>query len=617
MSRTIDIALTTTRATVIDVQDDALSKIGVLSPEIIKLIEVGAQGPKGDPGPRGPKGERGPPGEVEEAPVDGREYVRCDADWQVLMARGGGGGSGSGDGSVGPPGPQGPQGPTGPQGPAGTIGAQGPEGPQGPQGWTGNPGLQGPEGPQGVPGTPGATGAQGPKGDTGLTGTTGAQGPVGAPQTPSDVNPLVNGTAAPGVSVLYSRGDHIHPTDTTRAALASPTFTGDPKAPTPAVADNDTSIATTAFITSVAVRYDMAQTLTAAQKAQARANIDALKRNYIINGGMQVSQENGATAGSLSNYYPVDTFYLSFVSTTGVYSAQQVVSLTPAGSPNRLRVTVTTADAAVATGDVVWVENLIEGLRAADLRFGSASARTITIQFGVKAPAGIYGVAVLNGANNRSCVAEYVIAAGEANTDVVKSVIIAGDITGTWAADNTIGLKVRWSLMAGATYQQAAGSWGTGNFMSSPNQFNLFGTNGNVFELFDVGLYEGAVAPLFQVPDYASELALCQRYYYTIKHNGVGICLMSAYSATLAVAGMIPFPFKMRAAPTYSISGGNDFSLLIPGASAASTTGVTLNGASDQYADIRTTVASGLTVGQAVQFAGANANSRLSFSARM
>lgn len=33
-----------------------------------------------------------------------------------------------------------------------------------------------------------------------------------------------------------------------KAPLASPTFTGDPKAPTPATADNDTSIATTAFV---------------------------------------------------------------------------------------------------------------------------------------------------------------------------------------------------------------------------------------------------------------------------------------------------------------------------------------------------------------------------------
>jgi hypothetical protein len=39
-------------------------------------------------------------------------------------------------------------------------------------------------------------------------------------------NPLVNGTVAVGTSLLYSRQDHVHPTDTTRAPLASPTFTG-------------------------------------------------------------------------------------------------------------------------------------------------------------------------------------------------------------------------------------------------------------------------------------------------------------------------------------------------------------------------------------------------------
>lgn len=35
-----------------------------------------------------------------------------------------------------------------------------------------------------------------------------------------------------------------------KAPLASPVFTGDPTAPTPALGDNDTSIATTAFVTS-------------------------------------------------------------------------------------------------------------------------------------------------------------------------------------------------------------------------------------------------------------------------------------------------------------------------------------------------------------------------------
>src|SRR5574343_1432089 len=65
---------------------------------------------------------------------------------------------------------------------------------------------------------------------------------------PSNATPLMNGVANAGVGALGSRDDHVHPTDTTRAPVNSPTFTGNPTAPTPAVNDNDTSIATTAFV---------------------------------------------------------------------------------------------------------------------------------------------------------------------------------------------------------------------------------------------------------------------------------------------------------------------------------------------------------------------------------
>jgi hypothetical protein len=60
--------------------------------------------------------------------------------------------------------------------------------------------------------------------------------------------PLVNGTAAVGTSLRYARQDHVHPTDTSRAALASPTFTGTPAAPTAAVDTNTTQLATTAYV---------------------------------------------------------------------------------------------------------------------------------------------------------------------------------------------------------------------------------------------------------------------------------------------------------------------------------------------------------------------------------
>ncbi len=50
----------------------------------------------------------------------------------------------------------------------------------------------------------------------------------------------------------------------TPANINSPTFTGDPKAPTPAPGDNDTSIATTAFVTA-AITIGLNITITTAK----------------------------------------------------------------------------------------------------------------------------------------------------------------------------------------------------------------------------------------------------------------------------------------------------------------------------------------------------------------
>jgi hypothetical protein len=61
---------------------------------------------------------------------------------------------------------------------------------------------------------------------------------------PSNANPAMNGAAAPGVAASYSRGDHVHPSDTSRVAKAGDTMTGaltlnaDPAAPLQAATKN-------------------------------------------------------------------------------------------------------------------------------------------------------------------------------------------------------------------------------------------------------------------------------------------------------------------------------------------------------------------------------------------
>jgi hypothetical protein len=258
------------------------------------------------------------------------------------------------------------------------------------------------------------------------------------------------------------------------------------------------------------IGVDQSNSFTSNQKAQIRANQDVLKYNYILNGAMMVSQENGASALTVSGNYPVDQFILHWLH-AGTPTFSQVFSVTPGNSPNRIRVTATVADASVGSSDFMLLRQSIEGLRVADLRLGSASAKTITVQFGVKAPAGTYVLGLRNAASNRGYAAEYTISAPEANTDVVKSVTIALDQSGTWATDTTVGLELSWWMMAGSSFYGSASVWGT-TFVTA-NQFNLMGTVSNVFELFDVSVTEGSVAPAFQVPDFVTMLNICKRYW--------------------------------------------------------------------------------------------------------
>ena len=71
----------------------------------------------------------------------------------------------------------------------------------------------------------------------------------------ASTTPIVDGTAAVGTSKRYARADHVHPTDTSRAPVASPTLTGTPTAPTATDGTNTTQIASTAFVQSAVGGY--------------------------------------------------------------------------------------------------------------------------------------------------------------------------------------------------------------------------------------------------------------------------------------------------------------------------------------------------------------------------
>jgi hypothetical protein len=69
---------------------------------------------------------------------------------------------------------------------------------------------------------------------------------TGVSSTATDIK--MNGTQSAGALNTVARADHIHPTDTSLAPLASPALSGVPTAPTATNGTNTTQIATTAFV---------------------------------------------------------------------------------------------------------------------------------------------------------------------------------------------------------------------------------------------------------------------------------------------------------------------------------------------------------------------------------
>jgi PKD repeat protein len=112
---------------------------------------------------------------------------------------------------------------------------------------------------------------------------------------------------------------------------------------------------------------------------------------------------------------------------------------------------------------------------------------------------------------------------------------------------------------------------------------------GNTFQLFDVGLYEGPVAPAFQVPDYAFELALCQRYFEWVQITSPGYCPSTALGRT-----GIQFKVSKRISPTITAKNMGIVTINNPAGNQIGTSfAVNNNSVDSMYFDVNT---SGLTL---------------------
>jgi len=250
-------------------------------------------------------------------------------------------------------------------------------------------------------------------------------------------------------------------------------------------------------------------------------------KNRIINGAMVIDQRNtgAATTPSASNTYNLDRWVTEFSQVSKLTVQQNYGSVTPpAGFTNYLGIKVA-ATATVGAGDYFVLEQRIEGYNIADLAWGTASAKTVTLSFWVYSnTTGTFGGNIQNtGARNYPF--SYTILV--ANTWEQKTITIAGDTTGTWATGNTLGIDVYFSLGTGTTYSGAANTWATGPFLSTTGATSIMGSTSNYWYVTGVQLEVGSSATSFEYKLYNQELANCQRYYEVFNGNSNGTAILS------------------------------------------------------------------------------------------
>jgi hypothetical protein len=351
---------------------------------------------------------------------------------------------------------------------------------------------------------------------------------------------------------------------------------------------------------------------------QAAAASPYVLKNRIINGAMIISQRAGTSVISTTGY-TLDRWLVDASQASKFTTQQNAGAVTPpAGFTNYLGITSSSAYA-VLTGDYFLINQSIEGYNIADLAFGTASAKTITISFWVRSSlTGTFGGSLRNAGADRSYPFSYTISV--ANTWEQKSVTIAGDTSGTWLVTNGTGLILSFSIGTGSTYSGTAGAWTASNLVSVTGATSVVGTNGATFYITGVQLEQNTTATPFERRLYNQELANCQRYYYKSQADSANSYFGSAFnvSTTLAI-GITFFPVELRTAPSALEQSGtaSDYRIRAASGNTNCSSVPAWDGSSTDNALTLFTVASGLTSGQGVALRAVNSNAYLAWSAEL
>lgn len=216
-----------------------------------------------------------------------------------------------------------------------------------------------------------------------------------------------------------------------------------------------------------------------------------------------------------------------------------------------LLVDCTTADAAIAAGDIYFVVHKVEGYN-----FLPLAQKAMTLSFWHKhTKTGTYCVSFLNSGSDRAYVAEYTQAVTD-TWELATITISASPSGGTWDYTNGTGLQIGFAIAMGSTYQTTANAWQSGAaYFATSNQVNGLDNTANNFRIALVQLEPGSVATPFAAKPYDDVLQACRRYYTRLVASAAYTAFATGFcSSTSSGSFALKYPTTMRTSPSIAQS---------------------------------------------------------------
>lgn len=330
-------------------------------------------------------------------------------------------------------------------------------------------------------------------------------------------------------------------------------------------------------------------------------------RNLIINGDFRVAQRGTSFVSGANND---DTYNLD--RWTLLSDGNDVVDVTqatdvPTGGLNNIGLDVETVNKKFGIIQIIEQQNIV-----------GVQNKTVWLSFKARTT----GSSISN--------VKAVVLAWTGTADTVTSDVVsawnADGVTPTWAtnwtAENTpsnLGVTNSWAEYRLSALCDASNIKNLAVFIWCDDTST---TLGDFLYVTDVQLEINNSPTPFERRPIGTELALCQRYFYSVGGDSIYQIIANGgvnYSTTQVVGSAVYFPVTMRTSPTLSYTTVGDFGVYNSTGGIIACTGLTINSneQSAKVGGLRPVVASGLSTGNSGVLVNNATNSKLNFSSEL